>query len=110
VAVRSPSTWVPKQVRHEALVSRRNRSREIAAFLPLVDRLGDEPMMGIACGAATSDWLPTRDLPLWPGRRAQLKGRRYDCSRPTAGVEDQRVKTTEHHLLRNQWEESRYAC
>ena len=38
----------------------------------------------MAFGAATSDWLPTRDLPSWPGQSARLKGRRYDCSRPHA--------------------------
>jgi site-specific DNA-methyltransferase (adenine-specific) len=31
----------------------------------------------------SSDWLPARDVPSWPGRQPPvLLGRRYDCSRP----------------------------
>ena len=50
-------------------------------------------------GAAPSDWLPTRDLPSWPGHDAHLTGRRYDCSRPAADVDDQNINTIEHHPL-----------
>ena len=32
-----------------------------------------------------TDWLPTRESPSWPGAETlHFKGRRYDCSRPSA--------------------------
>src|SRR5690606_41859189 len=74
------------------------------------DRRGAEPITRMAFGAVTSDWLPTRDLPSWPGPCAHLKGRRDDCSRPSADADDLRNRKCEDHPLHKQGEESRYAC